>query len=253
MSQPPTFAEAKQIVSIHQPHYFPWLGLIAKIACSDCFVYLDNVQFEKNGFQNRSRYSTDTGLKFLSLPVSKSGLISEGIAINEIKLAEPDASQKHLMTLKQRYGKCPGWKLLAPRLEAVLKESQEKLIPLCLATTALTLEIFRVKPKIVFSSDLPVPGQKSERVQNLVKAAGGDFYLSGTGAKVYLNQEEFAQAGIGLTFQSFAHPVYKQSTKAEFQSAAFALEWYLEEPDTAVETFHAHLRKNLEQPPRCLV
>lgn len=253
MSLPPTFAEAKQIVSIHQPHYFPWLGLIAKIACSDCFVYLDNVQFEKNGFQNRSRYSADGGLKFLSLPVLKSGLISEGIAINEIKLAEKNASQKHWQTLRQRYGKCAGWKLLADRLEAVLKPEQEQMMPLCLATTQLTLEVFRVKPKIVFSKDLPVPGQKSERVLNLVQAAGGDFYLSGTGAKVYLEAEEFARAGVGLTFQSFKHPVYRQTIKGDFQPAAFAIEWFLEEGEAAVETFHQHLRSNLEQPPRCLV
>ena len=242
-----------QIVSIHQPHYFPWLGLIAKIACGDCFVYLDNVQFEKNGWQNRTRYSAADGLKFLSLPVAKTGLISQHLLISEVRLADERAPRKHFKTLHQRYGKTPGWAKLADRLEAIFHAGHDRLMPYCLATTELTLEIYRVRPRIVFSSQLEAPGQKSERVLNLVKAAGGDFYLSGSGAKVYLEPEAFQAAGIGLDFQHFQHPLYHQSTGRDFVPAAFALEWYLEEPERAVEAFHEHLRSHKEQPPRCLV
>ncbi len=36
-------------VSIHQPHYLPYLG---RIALSDCFVILNDVEFSRNGRKN---------------------------------------------------------------------------------------------------------------------------------------------------------------------------------------------------------
>jgi hypothetical protein len=251
-AQPAIPASAK-VVTIHQPHYLPWLGLIAKIACADIFIYLDDVQYEKNGWQNRNQYSTRDGLKFLSLPVQQKGIVSQEKTVREVLLADPRAPLKHWKTLQQRYGKAPGWKRLAPRLEAILTPPQEKLIALCLATTELSLEIYQLKPQILFSSELRVEGQKGERVINLVKAAGANHYLSGTGAEEYLEPAAFAAAGLGLTFQEFRHPIYAQGVGDKFAPAAFALEFYLMDPDGAVEAFHAHLNGNTNQPVRCRI
>jgi hypothetical protein len=230
----------------------PWLGLIAKIACSDTFVFLDNVQYEKNGWQNRTRYSTSAGLKYLTLPVRQEGIVSGHKTIREIELAEVAAPAKHWSTLVQRYSKAPGWPKIAPRLEAILHDRHEKLLTLCLATTDLTLEIFRLKPKIVIASALPVEGSKGERVVNLVKTVEATHYLSGAGAKEYLEPAAFERAGLGLTFQEFAHPTYQQSTGKEFAPGAFALEWFIADPDHAVEIFHQLLRSNSSQSPRCI-
>lgn len=249
-AQPPIPPEAV-VATIHQPHYFPWIGLLAKIACADIFVYLDNVQFEKNGWQNRTRYSTAEGLKFLSLPVRQKGVVSGERPIRDILLADPRAPLKHWKTLQQRYGKAPGWKRLAPRLEAILTPPQERLMPLCLSTTELSLEIFQLKPRVCFSSDFAVEGQKGDRVIGLVKAVGANHYLSGVGAREYLVPENFAAAGLGLSFQEFSHPAYSQGLAAPFAPAAFALEWFLMDPDHAVERFHAHLNGNVRQPVRC--
>lgn len=226
---------------------------MAKIACSDVFIFLDNVQFEKNGWQYRTRYSTTNGLKFLSLPIQQQGIVSEQKKISEVRLADPRAPLKHWKTLSQRYGKRPGWPRVAQPLKAILTGKHEQLISLCLATTALTLEIFQLKPKIVFSSELNVEGQKGDRVINLVKAVGAGHYLSGTGAKEYLDQAAFAKANLGLSFQEFSHPVYRQSAGTNFAPGAFALEWFIDESDTAVTAFHDHLRLNPNQPPRCVV
>lgn len=40
-------------ISIHQPNFFCHFGLIYKISMSDIFICLSQVQFEKNGYQNR--------------------------------------------------------------------------------------------------------------------------------------------------------------------------------------------------------
>ena len=117
----------------------------------------------------------------------------------------------------------------------------------------LTLELFRVKPKIVFASDYPVEGQKGDMVLNLTRAVGGGHYLSGSGAKVYIDEGTFAKAGIGLSFQEFHHPHWAQSVKGPFQPATFALEWIIEEGEKAVEEFHRIVSASVSQPARCLV
>jgi hypothetical protein len=185
-------------------------------------------------------------------PSPATRVVSEQKEIREVRLADPRGPVKHWKTLSQRYGKRPGWPRLAPKLEAILLGSHEKLISLCLATTALTLEVFGVKPRIVFASDLSVEGQKSDRVVNLVKAVNATHYLSGEGAREYLEPLDFGEHGLGLTFQEFADPVYPQSTGQPFMTAAFALEWYIEDPENAAAAFHEHLRRNVNQPPRCL-
>src|SRR3989442_2778643 len=56
-------------VAIHQPHYLPWLGYFAKWAAADRFIFLDTVQYEKNGWQNRNRVKTPDGPRWLTVPV----------------------------------------------------------------------------------------------------------------------------------------------------------------------------------------
>ena len=45
---------------------------------------------------------------------------------------------------------------------------------------------------------------------NICKEVGADTYLSGTGAKDYLIDEEFDKAGLKLIYQNFIHPTYRQ-------------------------------------------
>src|SRR4051812_9589800 len=38
---------APMIVTVHQPHYIPWLGYLHRMAAADLFIVLDHVQFER--------------------------------------------------------------------------------------------------------------------------------------------------------------------------------------------------------------
>ena len=58
------------ILTAHQPAYLPWLGLFHKIALADKFVFLDNLQFEKNSVENRNKIKTSDGSIWLTVPVN---------------------------------------------------------------------------------------------------------------------------------------------------------------------------------------
>src|ERR1043165_5905453 len=95
------------IVAIHQPHYLPWLRYFEKIARSDVFVLLDDVQYEKNGFQNRNKIKTGQGWAYLTVPVKKPLLVP----INEVLIDNTSGWQdKHLRAIELNYGKAPYFK-----------------------------------------------------------------------------------------------------------------------------------------------
>ncbi|PYN08619.1 MAG: hypothetical protein DME02_07080 [Candidatus Rokuibacteriota bacterium] len=68
-AEQPDLRESVVRVAIHQPQYLPWLGYLAKWAAADLFVFLDSVQYEKNGWQNRNRIKTADGARWLTVPV----------------------------------------------------------------------------------------------------------------------------------------------------------------------------------------
>ena len=57
------------MVSIHQSQFLSWTPLYFKILSSDFFVTLDDVQFQKNGVQNRNLIKTPQGTSWITIPV----------------------------------------------------------------------------------------------------------------------------------------------------------------------------------------
>lgn len=94
------------ILSIHQPAYLPWLGYFDRIARSDKFVYLDNVQFERNSFINRNRIKTANGPIWLTIPVRLKEHFNKTIADIEID-ARQNWKRKHLRSIEQNYRHAP--------------------------------------------------------------------------------------------------------------------------------------------------
>lgn len=72
--------------------------------------------------------------------------------------------------------------------------------------------------------DYPLVDGKTERLVGLVKAAGGDQYLSGPAAKDYIIPELFEEAGIELAWMDYSgYPEYKQMGK-EFEHGVSVLD-----------------------------
>ena len=91
-------------VAIHQPHYLPWLGYLAKWAAADLFVFLDTVQYEKNGWQNRNRIKTAEGARWLTVPVHA----RLGTRVAEVSLdVDQPWAKRHLRAIETAYGTAP--------------------------------------------------------------------------------------------------------------------------------------------------
>jgi hypothetical protein len=208
-----------RVVAIHQPNFFPWLGYFDKIARSDVFIFLDDVQFPKTGggtWSNRVKMLLAGESRWVTAPIHRT---FQGVAqINEIEWAdELPWRAKLLKTMSANYAKAPHYRDIMAWLEPLILQPEANLARYNMtAIKAIAERIGLRNDHCVTSSSLGAQGQASELLIDLTLKVGGDCYLCGGGASGYQDDEVFVAAGVELRYQSFAHPIYTQHGVREF-------------------------------------
>jgi len=193
-------------IAIHQPNFFPSLHYFHKMENCDLFVILDNVQFEKNLFQNRNRIKTPQGIQWLTAPVN----YKFHQKINEVLLANyPQTQKKLIKTIELNYKKSKNFDKFFPWIRAVLMMNYERLFDLNMAIIETLKAILGIKTPMVIASDYNFEGEKTDLLVNICRHFKTDTYLSGSGgSKDYLDITKFGN--ILVKFDNFVHPIYKQ-------------------------------------------
>ena len=198
------------IAAIHQLQYWPGLRFFAKMRAADLFIYLDDVQYEKREFQNRNRIRTPRGWQYLTVPVISKGRFPQ--KINEVELdAASGWAADHLQAIKLNYARAPFFREHLPALEEIYSRDYRLLSDLAMATMDFLKDGLGIKTPVRFSSEFKVDEASSARLARLCAAAGAGEYLSGAGAKAYLDPGVFSFAGIKLAWQDFKPREYPQA------------------------------------------
>lgn len=199
-------------VTIHQPEFLPWLGLVDKIRRCDIFVLLDSVQFEKNGFQNRNKIRTAWGMTWLTVPAFTKGFF--GQTIREVRIRNEDPwRRKHCQSLWQHYHSAPFFEKYFSGLQPLYDDSWDLVAEFNIAIIRWVADAFGLSRQFVRSSELGATGKKSELLANICRELGATVYLSGISGRDYLEELHFANTGIAVHYQDFKHPVYRQRYK----------------------------------------
>jgi len=201
------------ILSAHQSHYLPWLGYMDKIDRADIFILLDDVQYEKNGWQNRNRILTPQGPLWLTVPVHAH--LSDRLI--DVKIPSGVLWQKdHSKSLEQNYHNAPHFLHLWHLLKGIYEKEWSSLVELNLASLEAILRALGIDgKKRIRSSTVGITSQATQRLVDLCKHFKADTYLSGDGASVYLDVSLFEKEGIRVAFQHFSHPMYPQLLEGE--------------------------------------
>ena len=156
-------------VGILQPGYLPWLGFFDQVYRCDTFVLYDDVQFDKNSWRNRNRIKTPDGSLWLTVPVRLRGHTSQTLLQTEIteKRRWP---RKHLNSLKTYYGKAPYFGCCIDALTEVLEQEWSLLVDLDIAIINYLLKKLGITTPIIRSSELGIPGEKTDRLIAICKA-----------------------------------------------------------------------------------
>ncbi|MCF6285676.1 MAG: WbqC family protein [Candidatus Hydrogenedentes bacterium] len=196
------------VVGIHQLHYLPWLRYIHKLICADVFIVLDNIQYNKNGHQNRNRIKSPQGDLCLTVPVFDQ--FAQSLDQVRIDNKRPWA-RKHWRSIAQHYGRAPYFDEHAAWLSAIYERPWEKLNDLNRTLLTRIIEELGIETPLIFASDLDVSGEATERLVGLVHAVGGTAYLSGAHAvESYLDRAALEEANIALHIQHWTAPAYSQ-------------------------------------------
>ena len=176
-------------VAMHQPHYFPWLGYLDKMAKADEFVVLDEVQFTDGSPMSRNRFlQVDGEAKLLSLSVEKKGYLEK--PTRDVRLSNwPKTRKKHRGFIECNYRKTPYFDEVMPLVAKVLEADCDTLLDLDMASIEMLRSAYGVETPLVLQSSLPydTEAKNNDLVLGLCRACGADVYLSGRGARAYMD------------------------------------------------------------------
>ena len=168
-------------IGIHQPNFLPWYPYFQKIEQVDKFVVLGNCQFEKNNFQNRFHIdsiwytmSTRKGLR----PINTKEYISPESDWNKIK------------------EKLPQYRDILNRLDECISDN---LFSTNVCIIKKLAKMLNYNTEILL--DYPTELKSTERLVDICKHYGATEYVSGQGAREYLDLDLFNKNNIKVTFQ----------------------------------------------------
>lgn len=213
-------------VAIHQPHYFPWLGYLDKMAKVDEFIVMDDVQFTDGSPMSRNKLlQIDGQSKLLSLCVAKKGYMDK--PTKELKLSNwPKTRKKHRSFIEMNYKRTPYYDEIMSQVLPIFETDFATLLEVDLATMNVLRDIFDIETPLIMQSTLAYDTQakNNDLVLSLCEAIGADGYLSGRGAREYMDDESFERSGVTVRYQLFESPVYAQCRQQEFVSGLSSLD-----------------------------
>ncbi len=194
-------------IAIQQPYYLPSPWYFIKMAQVDCFVFLNDVQFEKNDWQHRNRIRNANGFQWLSIP----NFYSFPQKINEVQIDFGAQWQHdHLHSLEACYGATKFYKQYIPLFAELFCVPCSTIDRINMDSVILLAEILGIKPEIFKTSDYNFKGTGSERLVNICKHFRAKTYFADPYEQGFLDKELFEKAGIEIRLIDNTPPVYTQ-------------------------------------------
>lgn len=198
------------IVTAHQPNLFLAASIVTKIQAADAVLWLDEVQFTKNGWTNRNKLP---GGRWLTVPVERHCIFKP---INRVRIGEP-AKEWREPFVRALIEAWPGdttaavcreilrpYRLLVGLNVAILRLLLAELAPDVLWAFQSHLAGGHTLPAV--SSDKETLKPISTQLAMMVEEVGGTVYLSGPSGRNYLDEAPFRERGIDVDYWVHSGP-----------------------------------------------
>lgn len=198
-------------LSIMQPTFIPYIGYFKLINISDFFVFLDDVQFEKQSWQTRNKILINNEPKWLSLRIVKEKLDTN---INSIKLYNHKYFfSKISKTFIQEYYKTKFYNDAIEIIHFIEENQSDNLAKINISIINFICNKLDINTKFYLSSEFMLSSKRTEKIVEICRIIKPDVYLSTIGAKEYLKYDEFTKkTTTRLEFFEYNNIPYKQIT-----------------------------------------
>src|SRR2546429_6164459 len=188
-------------VSIHQPHFLPWLGYFNKVLKSDIFVWLNTVQYRERYYQNRCKIKNQDSWMWLTLPVHA----DRNTLIDEVRIAEVGWQTRIKTSLQRNYARSPFFAACSGALFDAMDRSSDSLDGVNYGLFVTLMQMLDSRGvRIVRADELPIESHDpTGRLVETCQALGGRTYLAGRGGHNYMDVLQFERAGIRVVWQDF--------------------------------------------------
>lgn len=204
-------------VAIVQSCYIPWKGYFDLINGVDEFILLDDVQYSRADWRNRNRIKTPHGTAWLTIPVRVKGRRHQ--RIRDVEVSERRWPDRHWKTICRNYARAPYFDAVHGVLQALYETCREEtnLSRINYHFLRGIAERLCIGTRISWSMEYDLVEGKTERLVHLCFQAGASEYLSGPGARAYLDENLFRERGIRVFWMDYAgYPEYAQRFSPPF-------------------------------------
>lgn len=176
---------------MHQPHFLPWFPYMARLAVSEYYVVLDDVQFRRRFYHNGTVLVKSKDRPFrLTTPVT---LGTEGTIADAVIKSDLHELIRIKKTIFYNYKKSPHFEEIWPKLASLLDLSwgDGSLKKLNVSLLTGLLEMMQLKaPKIIYSSEVTRSPGRDERIYKVCEELAITNVLCGWGMSTQIHSEE---------------------------------------------------------------
>lgn len=197
-------------VVITQSMLFPWVGMLEQISLADVLIHYDDVAFSKGSLFNRVQVKTPRGSAWMTMPLNNFSL---GQSIDEVVVQNPSLwVPKHLALLAESFKGLPYAQEALKIVEQVYSGPHTSVGGFARASMVALANYYGLLDgkRVVNISELNINGKSSQRVLAVVSAVKGNIYITGHGARKYLDHEDFERAGIEVCYMEYQSKPYPQ-------------------------------------------
>lgn len=180
------------------------------IASVDEFILYDDMQYTRRDWRNRNLIKTPQGLQWVTVPVRVKGKFHQ--TIRETEIDGTAWMEDHWRAFQRNYAKAAHYQEVSEQLAPLYRgRGYELLSDLNRTLIEWVCGYLGINTKLSNSWDYRSVEGKTERLVDICVRAEADEYVSGPAARNYIDESQFAQQGIKLTWFDYSgYPEYPQ-------------------------------------------
>jgi len=196
-------------VVIQQPMLFPWVGMIEHIAMADVYIHRDDVPFSKSWRTHRIQIKTAKGAEWMTIPIAHHCFEQP---IVKLEASSQDWRTKHVRVLENAYAKAPYKREMLQIVRDVYEREDKPLVETISASVETLIDYFGLRDQLTVmkATEMQFAGDRSQQLVEMVQAVNGDVYLTGHGARNYIDHELFESNGIDVRYVEYSLSEYPQ-------------------------------------------